>query len=138
MCYAYPRKSMQSGLATRPTEVMMNKEVAKSPLSSRRSKVVTTSDGEVLIDLKRYRVIVRGEIVRLTPMEFRLLSALVRRAGQVVPHKTLLAEVWGPEYVDKTHYLKLYIRYLRRKIEKDPSKPRYILTEWGVGYYFKP
>jgi len=116
----------------------MNEKIAKSPLSLRRSKVFTTSDGEVVIDLKRYRVTVRGEIVRLTPMEFRLLSALVRRAGQVVPHKTLLTEVWGPEYVDKTHYLKLYIRYLRRKIEKDPSKPRYILTKWGVGYYFKP
>jgi two-component system KDP operon response regulator KdpE len=73
----------------------------------------------------------------LSPTEFRLLACLVRNAGQVVPHKTLLAWVWGPEYAEETHYVKLYIRYLRQKIEKSPKRPKYILTEWGVGYRFQ-
>ena len=92
---------------------------------------------ELEVDLIKRRVIVRGKPVKLTPTEFRLLSCLVRRAGQVVPREVLLAQVWGPEYTDKVNYLKLYIYYLRRKIEKDPSNPEYILTEWGVGYRFK-
>lgn len=92
---------------------------------------------ELEVDLIKRQVIVRGKPVRLTPTEFHLLSCLVRRAGQVVSREALLAQVWGPERIDKVNYLKLYIHYLRRKIEKDPSKPEYILTEWGVGYRFR-
>jgi len=94
---------------------------------------VYISEG-LIVDLIRRRVIVRGKPVKLTPTEFRLLSCLVRRVGQVVPHEILLAQVWGPECISKINYLKLYIHYLRRKIEEDPSHPKYILTEWGIGY----
>ena len=99
-------------------------------------KLVTTADGRVTIDLARGLVWVGGEIVHLTPYEFYVLAALVRRAGEVVPREELVAEVWGP--TGKPHYLKLYIRQLRRKLEEDPRKPRYILTVWGIGYMFRP
>ena len=100
----------------------------------RRPQIYTTPDGRVVVDLTRRLVRVQGEIVHLTPKEFRLLAALTRRAGKVVPHETLLAEVWGPD-VNEICRLKQYIRYLRRKLEPDPHRPRYILTAWGLGYY---
>jgi two-component system KDP operon response regulator KdpE len=74
--------------------------------------------------------------VKLSPTEFRLLSVLSRYQGRLLPHEFLLSEVWGPEYVSEEEYLRLYISYLRRKIETDPSKPRLIHNEWGVGYRF--
>lgn len=107
---------------------------ARLPATSRQTAAY--ADDYLTVDLVKRRVTVAGEPVNLTPTEFRLLTCLVRYAGRVVPHKVLLTEVWGPEYVDDTQYLKLYIRYLREKIEKDPSNPEYILTEWGAGYYF--
>jgi two-component system KDP operon response regulator KdpE len=94
-------------------------------------------DGNLAIDLERQQVYLRGQPVNLSPIEFRLLACLVRHAGRVVPHKTLLIRVWGPEYADETHYVKLYIRYLRQKIEECPKQPKYVLTEWGVGYRFQ-
>jgi two-component system KDP operon response regulator KdpE len=94
-------------------------------------------DGEMKIDLERQQVYLRGQPVNLSPTEFRLLACLVRNAGRVVPHKTLLTRVWGPEYADETHYVKLYIRYLRQKIEDCPKRPKYVLTEWGIGYRFR-
>jgi two-component system KDP operon response regulator KdpE len=94
------------------------------------------SNGHLSIDFDRRIVTVRGERVDLTPTEFKLLSCLVRNEGRVLPHRYLLTEVWGPEYADDVDYVKLYIRYLRLKIEDDPSDPAYILTEWGIGYRF--
>ena len=94
-------------------------------------------DGNLAIDFERKQVYLRGQPVNLSPTEFRLLACLVRNAGQVVPHKTLLKRVWGPECADETHYVKLYIRYLRQKIEECPKRPKYVLTEWGVGYRFQ-
>lgn len=94
-------------------------------------------DGNLAIDLERQQVYLRGQPVDLSPTEFRLLACLVRNAGQVVPHKALLTKVWGPEYADETHYVKIYIRYLRQKIEECPKRPKYVLTEWGVGYRFQ-
>lgn len=94
-------------------------------------------DGELAIDFERRQVYLRGQLVNLSPTEFRLLACLVRNAGQVVSHKTLLTWVWGPDYADETHYVKLYIRYLRQKIEECPKRPKYVLTEWGVGYRFQ-
>jgi two-component system KDP operon response regulator KdpE len=79
---------------------------------------------------------VRGKKVNFTPTEFRLLSCLVRNEGRVLPHQYLLTEVWGPDHASELDYVKHYIRYLRNKIEENPSQPRYILTEWGVGYRF--
>ncbi len=95
------------------------------------------ADGDLIINFSRRQVIVRGQEVNLTPTEYELLTCLVRNAGRVIPRELLLAQVWGDEFVEATQYLKLYIRYLRQKIEKDPSNPEYILTEWGVGYRFE-
>jgi two-component system KDP operon response regulator KdpE len=90
--------------------------------------------GGLIVDLERRRVTVDGEEVRLTPTEYGLLTALVRNADRVVTDTMLLREVWGPEYGDEDHYLHVYVARLRKKIERDPQKPRYIVTEPGVGY----
>ena len=93
-------------------------------------------DDHLTIDFQRYEVIVDGKPVKLRPTEYRLLYHLVNNAGWVMSHETLLSKVWGHEYRDEAHYLRLYITYLRQKIEPDPAHPRYILTERGVGYRF--
>jgi two-component system KDP operon response regulator KdpE len=86
------------------------------------------------VDLAAHRVEVRGQAVHLTPTEFELLARLVRSAGKVVTHRQLLADVWGPEFIAHTHYLRLYMGQLRAKIEEKADEPRYLLTETGVGY----
>lgn len=93
-------------------------------------------DGTLHIDLRDGTVMRRGEVINLTPTESRLLLCLVGRKGQIVSHRELLVSVWGPEYAEEVGYLSVYVRYLRRKVEDDPSDPRYIHTRWGVGYYF--
>ena len=93
-------------------------------------------DDRLTIDFDRREVHVEGKLVKLRPTEFRLLYHLVQNAGWIVPHDQLLAKVWGYEYRDETHYLRLYINYLRQKLEKVPGNPEYILTERGVGYRF--
>ncbi|MEX2029431.1 MAG: response regulator transcription factor [Anaerolineales bacterium] len=99
------------------------------------SEVIEVDD-RLKIDLARREVWVEGGLVKLRPTEFKLLYHLVQNAGWVVPHEQLLAKVWGYEYRDETHYVRLYINYLRQKLEKDPANPAYILTERGVGYRF--
>ncbi len=94
------------------------------------------TDENLHIDLKDGKITRQGEEIHLTPIESRLLLYLVSQKGRIVPHKELLISVWGPEYVQETSYLSVYIRYLRRKIEKDPSDPQYIRTRWRMGYYF--
>ncbi len=91
--------------------------------------------GELEVDLAGASVTKSGEVVHLTPTEFKLLVYLARHAHTVARHAQLLAAVWGPEYIDQLDYLRLYIRYLRRKIERDPSSPQIIKTERGIGYY---
>jgi two-component system KDP operon response regulator KdpE len=93
-------------------------------------------DEDLAIDFPRRTVIVRGEQVKLRPTEYRLLQQLVESAGWIVPQEVLLSKAWGPEYRDDNQLLRLYITYLRKKIEPDPTNPRYILTERGVGYRF--
>ncbi|PDW01902.1 response regulator transcription factor [Candidatus Viridilinea mediisalina] len=93
-------------------------------------------DARLSIDFARREVLVDGERVNLRPTEYRLLYHLVQNAGYVQTHEMLLSKVWGPEYRDENHYLRLYITYLRQKIEQNPSNPKYILTERGVGYRF--
>jgi two-component system KDP operon response regulator KdpE len=93
-------------------------------------------DQRLTIDFARREVLVNGERVNLRPTEYRLLYHLVQNAGYVMTHEMLLTRVWGPEYHDETHYLRLYVTYLRQKIEADPANPKYILTERGVGYRF--
>jgi two-component system KDP operon response regulator KdpE len=93
-------------------------------------------DERLQIDFARREVLVEGQRVNLRPTEYRLLYHLVQNAGYVQTHQMLLTRVWGPEYRDESHYLRLYITYLRQKIEQDPANPKYILTERGVGYRF--
>jgi two-component system KDP operon response regulator KdpE len=93
-------------------------------------------DDWLKMDFNRRKIYVGGELVQLRPTEYRLLYHLVQNAGWVVTHDQLLTKVWGYEYRDEPHYVRLYINYLRKKIEKDPSNPEYILTERGVGYRF--
>lgn len=93
-------------------------------------------DDRLSVDFNKREVIVEGALVKLRPTEYRLLYHLIRNAGWTVPHDQLLQKVWGYEYRDEAHYVRLYVNYLREKIEKDPSNPRYIITERGVGYRF--
>ena len=90
--------------------------------------------GEIRIDLERREVSVAGEPVHLTPKEYDMLHYLVRNVGKLVTHRVLLRAVWGPEYEDARPYLHVFVGQLRRKLEPDPTRPRYILTEPGVGY----
>jgi len=94
--------------------------------------------GDVCVDFARRAATVCGQPVALTGTEYRLLYHLVRNAGRVMTHEALLARVWGREYTDEISYLKSYINRLRNKLEKDPHHPEYILTEYGVGYWFRP
>jgi two-component system KDP operon response regulator KdpE len=93
-------------------------------------------DSRLQVDLQRRQVIVEGERISLRPTEYRLLYHLIQNAGWVMPHETLLSKVWGHEYVNDNHLLRLYITYLRQKIEIDPATPQYIFTERGLGYRF--
>jgi two-component system KDP operon response regulator KdpE len=92
------------------------------------------TQGPLKIDLERRRVELAGQEVRLTPIEFRLLAVLARHAGRVVTHRQLLTEVWGPQSVEETQYLRVYLTHLRRKLEPDPSRGRIFHNEPGVGY----
>lgn len=89
---------------------------------------------DLRVDLASHVVQCHGEVLHLTPTEFKLLARLVRSAGRVVTHRQLLSDVWGNEFIDHTHYLRLYMAQLRAKIEENPAEPRYLLTETGVGY----
>lgn len=90
--------------------------------------------GDLRVDLLRRQVFVGEKEVHLTPIEYKLLSTLVRYAGKVVTHRQLLKEVWGPLHVEESHYLRVYMRQLRHKLERNPTHPRYLMTELGVGY----
>jgi two-component system KDP operon response regulator KdpE len=96
------------------------------------------TSGDIHLDFARRELSVRGHSVPLTGTEYRLLYHLVRNAGRVMTHEALLARVWGREYTDEISYLKSYISRLRNKLESDPHNPEYILTEYGVGYWFRP
>lgn len=102
---------------------------------TRKTKIVVDSD--LTIDFSRREVTVRGKKVVLRPTEYRLLYHLVSNAGRLLTHETLLSKVWGHEYRDESHYLRLYITYLRQKLERNPAQPQYILTERGLGYRFR-
>jgi two-component system KDP operon response regulator KdpE len=105
--------------------------------SADAKREITYSDGFLTVDVAERKVIVNGERVKLTPREFRLFALLVENAGRILTHKQVLEKVWGWEYIDDLDYVRIYISHLRQKIEPDPSLPRYIITEPGVGYYFQ-
>jgi two-component system, OmpR family, KDP operon response regulator KdpE len=107
---------------------------------SRRTPAATDEPvvtfGDVVVDLAAHIVTRAGAAVRLTPTEWRMLEVLVRNPDRLVTRETLLTEVWGPQYTTDTGYLRLYLAQLRKKLEPEPSKPRYLLTEAGMGYRF--
>jgi len=100
-----------------------------------QSGVFTT--GDLKVDLLKRQVFVGEREVHLTPIQYRLLSVLIKNAGKVLTHQYLLKEVWGPSYRDNSHYLRIYMSQLRQKLETDPTQPQYLLTESGVGYRLK-
>lgn len=104
--------------------------------STSPEEAILKIDDRLSVDFNRREVIVNGEPIKLRPTEYRLLYHLIENAGWTVPHDQLLAKVWGYEYRDEAHYVRLYVNYLREKIEEDPAHPKYILTERGVGYRF--
>jgi two-component system KDP operon response regulator KdpE len=122
-----------------------NKELAarvsailrRAVLTSRQEQKAAYCDKFLTVDIDEHRVTADGERLRLTPTEFKLLAILVENAGIVLTHKRLLEKVWGWEYTDDIDHVRIYIWHLRHKIEPDPTRPRYIITEAGVGYYFK-
>jgi len=94
--------------------------------------------GNVTVDLSRRLVLRAGETVHLTPLEYRLLATLLGHPGKVLTQRNLLREIWGPSYIESSHYLRVYVGHLRQKLEDDPTQPRHFLTETGVGYRFLP
>lgn len=104
--------------------------------SKSEKKNTSFSDAHLAIDVLERKVTINGEKLKLTPREFRLLALLVENADHIVSHQQVLENVWGWEYIDDVDYVRIYISHLRQKIEPDPSAPKYILTESGVGYYF--
>jgi DNA-binding response OmpR family regulator len=118
-------------LSSRVRAVLRRAEMPNAP-----ERAVLRIDDRLSVDFNRREVIVNGEHIKLRPTEYRLLYHLIENAGWTVPHEQLLAKVWGYEYRDETHYVRLYVNYLREKIEEDPANPKYIQTERGVGYRF--
>ena len=116
-------------------ELLARMRVALRHRGTSLAAAVTTHELDSLrVDLNTRVVTLNGEVLHLTPTEFKLLARLVRSAGRVVTHRQLLTDVWGAEFTEHTHYLRLYMAQLRAKIERDPSEPRHLLTETGVGY----
>ena len=116
--------------------------LARLRVMLRRRRQATAADkpctqahfGEVVVDLATHEVARAGQAVHLTPIEFRLLAALIAGQGRVLTHRQLLLQVWGPEYLDRPHYLRVHMANLRQKIEADPAQPAHLLTELQVGY----
>ena len=108
----------------------------RTELGTSQTHGLINVDDRLKIDFDRREVWVDGKLVKLRPTEYRLLYHLVQNAGWVLTHDQILTKVWGYEYRDEPHYVRLYINYLRKKLEEDPANPKYILTERGVGYRF--
>lgn len=119
-----------------PAELVSRAQAVLRRVQTPSDNRIVEVDDDLQIDFGAREVIVRGERVKLRPTEWRLLYHLVHNAGWLLTHDMILSKVWGPEYVGQDNYVRLYITYLRQKIEPDPSNPRYILTERGMGYRF--
>jgi DNA-binding response OmpR family regulator len=103
----------------------------------KNNKKAFFSNDYLTVNIPERKIMVNGERVRLTPREFRLMALRVENADRILSHKQVLENVWGFEYVDDIDYVRIYVNHLRQKIEPEPSSPRYILTEKGIGYYFQ-
>jgi two-component system KDP operon response regulator KdpE len=117
--------------------------LARIRVALRHSQVTGTEQtdifnvGELTVDLAKRQVFLNNAEIHLTPIQYRLLSVLVKNAGKVLTHHYILKEVWGPSYLENSHYLRIYMSQLRQKLEADPTQPKYLLTESGVGYRLK-
>lgn len=125
----------------RPVELMARlravlRRMGENAPAAANGQRLIAGDLELLLD--EHKAFRRGAEIDLSPIEFKLLALLVRETGRPVSHSRLIAHVWGPEYVDCRHYLRLYVRYLRAKVEDSPQSPELIQNEWGVGYRFEP
>jgi DNA-binding response OmpR family regulator len=125
----YLAKPVQVPVLLARVRMLMRRDRSGAP-----TKVSTYNDGELLIDLESEQVEIRGQAIKLTQTELRLLAVLLHRVGQVVTHEQLTQEIWGTDKQTGLGSLKLYIHYLRQKIEENPRRPYYLLSEWGVGY----
>jgi len=110
---------------------------AEAPPCTGAKEKTVFGDDFLTVDVAERKVTVNGERVKLTPREFRMLALLIKNSGHVLTHRQVLEKVWGWEYIDDVDYVRIYVSHLRQKIEPEPSTPRYILTEPGVGYYFQ-
>jgi len=108
----------------------------RSGLAKNEDKHSTFNNGDIEIDWGSRQVWVRGKRIKLSPTEFKIISCLIKNRGWIVTHEQLLEKAWGPNYIGDKSFVKLYIRYIRQKIEENPHKPQIIMTERGVGYYF--
>jgi two-component system, OmpR family, KDP operon response regulator KdpE len=126
---------------TKPFSLLELSARIRAALRRTRQAVVTNGaikvDDRLLVDLKACRIVVAGETLELSPTELKILKCFLDNRGQVLTHQHLLSAVWGWEYSDQTDYLKVYIHHLRKKLEPEPQKPAYILTERGLGYRFQ-
>jgi len=129
----YIGKPFSPGVLVSRIKAVLRRAEAQPPAPTSREVNV---DDRLKIDFDRHEVWKDGQKLQLRPTEFSLLYHLASNPGVVLTHETLLSRVWGPEYRDASHYVRLYINYLRQKLEDDPANPRYILTERGVGYRF--
>ncbi|HWR38085.1 MAG TPA: response regulator [Patescibacteria group bacterium] len=115
-------------------ELMARMRVAQRRLAVNEDGEAVVTCGELVIDLALRKVTVSGQEVHLTPTEYDIMKVLAQHAGRVLTHKQLLKAVWGTAYNEDTHYIRVYIGQLRRKLEENPARPRYIVTESGIGY----
>lgn len=129
---------MRKPFSQRELELRVRALLQRSQRSAEALEMLTYSDDWLTIDLNKEIIKVKGKLIHLTPTEFRVLRCLMRNRGMVLTHADLLREAWGENYTDAIASLSLYVRYLREKLEQDPSHPVYIHTKWGVGYWFNP
>ncbi|MGD0090467.1 MAG: response regulator [Planctomycetota bacterium] len=115
-------------------ELMARIRVARRHTDRTEDETAVFVSGGLKVDLARRLVFTDDREVRLTPIEFKLLAILVKHAGKVLTHRQLLKEVWGPTYAEDSHYLRVFVHQLRHKLESDPARPKYLVTEAGVGY----
>ena len=129
---------MRKPFSQRELEVRVRALLQRAQRANEQHETQIYIDDQLQIDLEESTVKRNNKVVHLTPTEFRVLRCLVRNRGKVLTHAELLVEAWGENYTDAIASLSLYVRYLREKIEKDPSNPEYIHTKWGIGYWFSP
>jgi len=134
----YLTKPFSNGELQARVRVCLRRSSSTEGTNDQPSQILRTDDGYLYMDVIRHQVRVGDSDVRLTRTEFELLRHLMLYAGKVLTHRSLLQAVWGPEYGEEADYLRVYVRQLRIKIEVEPSSPRYILTEPGIGYVFRP